>query len=777
MSPITGRLDLTAWRNDDWYEYPLRVRGIDITGIALDMEVRRTGDTSGPALIALGKVTDGQNGATFETQGIHLRGVSTVDGVVTSDVRIRMDRATLQAMPYYGELGEAADFEYAFLIGGRTRLIGKFILPAHAYGSDNANEDRAESTGLGWRSDIPDAGATLSVSQDGGATIAIDGADLISVTAEEAKDAAAAAADALQQTEAISTTSYRAVAGYPEREAIPLNQRGNGMRVQTMVDGRISEWRDDLYAPGGWTGLKTEEELTRRQLQHGTQGQDTIDGLPATLAAQAAAIGRIDRDIAYKDTAITAFTVAPAIAEVGTTVNTVTFHLEETGSGPFAKVITRGDGQTVWWLKSASRDVIAFADATISTDLLTAGDSLIYDWGPTAANAAGLNLANPTAALYSQTIRKLALRLGVFVIAVTLAGNILPASGATGTVTAVNGQPTTFANPDAFLHASGNDTEAHAMTGTLAGRQVTITYNPVNLDVYAITQANGAAVAVPAGSVFVPDFAAMMTSRELWLMPGHNSMSLSSPAASFEEIRTTIDAIMAKRGNNRTLLTMFWLAEAELSLLPYVNELRAYLRKAYPANYVVDAQGRDTYDMLLANSSPADRARGLVSANLRRDDLHPNATGIGLLKDQVLYFRAARMAGTMALTVTTDFTLAVNGKIRIATVRFFNKGHAGIVDKTAGITSVEANGTAQSWFADGVARNLKITVQAAGYLWYSQPASQADPSAFKVNGFAVTPIKTLRDHTTGTNQVVQYADFLLSNRLAVGTVVNLETIA
>lgn len=768
--PMTARHDLTIWRNDDYYEYPIRVVGLDLTDIVLKMEIRFAGDTPGPALVSLVKVTQ-------EAEGVWFLGAPVTYGVPTSLIHIRMNRATIQSLSYDGVLGDTTVREYALLIGGRTRMMGRILIPPHAYGSNDAPAKRGAGKGVTAQTMAPDTGATMTLSADGGATLEIDGADMVAAIGNEAVAAADAAKDALARTEAISTTSYRAVADYPEREAIPLDQRGNGLRVQTMSDGRIVEWRTAQFAPGGWTSLLNEEELTRRALQHGTQGQDTIDGLPATLAAQTAAIGRIDRDIAYKDTAITAFTVAPAVVEIGTTVNAVTFHIEETGSGPFAKVITRGDGQTVWWLKSASHDTIAFADAAFATDLLTGGDSLIYDWGPTAANAVGLNLANPTAALYSQTIRKLALRLGVFVIAVTLAGNVLPASGATGTVTAVNGQPTTFANPDAFLHASGNDTEAHAMTGTLAGRQVTITYNPANLDVYAITQANGAAVAVPAGSVFVPDFAAMMTSRELWLMPGHNSMSLSSPAASFEEIRTTIDAIMAKRGNNRTLLTMFWLAEAELSLLPYVNELRAYLRKAYPANYVVDAQGRDTYDMLLANSSAADRARGLVSANLRRDDLHPNATGIGLLKDQVLYFRNARMAGTMALAVTTDFTLSVNGKTRIASVRFFNKGHAGIVDKAGGIASTDANGMSQSWWADSISRSLAVPVQAAGYVWYSQPASQADPSAFKVNGFAVTGTKTLRNHTTATGQIVQYADFRLSNRLNAGPAINLEIIA
>lgn len=112
-----------------------------------------------------------------------------------------------------------------------------------------------------------------------------------------------------------------------------------------------------------------------------------------------------------------------------------------------------------------------------------------------------------------------------------------------------------------------------------------------------------------------------------------------------------------------------------------------------------------------------------------------------------------------------------------ATLRFRQKGHAGIVDKSAGITSAEANALVSSWWAESTARTLSITAEAAGYLWYSQPASQPDPSAFKVNGFAVNAVKTLRNHTNASGRIEQYADFLLSNRLAVGTVANLETIA
>ncbi|MGC5795898.1 hypothetical protein [Sphingomonas sp. NFX23] len=143
---------------------------------------------------------------------------------------------------------------------------------------------------------------------------------------------------------------------------------------------------------------------------------------------------------------------------------------------------------------------------------------------------------------------------------------------------------------------------------------------------------------------------------------------------------------------------------------------------------------------------------------------------------------------TANLTTDTTFTLVstdanapagstAGTKSATATLRFRQKGHAGIVDKASAITSTEANGMALSWWAEGVARTLSVTVQASGFLWYSQPSSLPDPSAIKVNGFAVAPTKTLRNHTNAFGRVEQYADFLLSNRLAVGTVANLEIIA
>ncbi len=39
----TASLPITVWRNDDVYELPLRVRGLDLTNVALAMQIRMHG--------------------------------------------------------------------------------------------------------------------------------------------------------------------------------------------------------------------------------------------------------------------------------------------------------------------------------------------------------------------------------------------------------------------------------------------------------------------------------------------------------------------------------------------------------------------------------------------------------------------------------------------------------------------------------------------------------------------------------------------------------------
>jgi len=200
----TARLDLSVWRNDDVYEFPLQVRGVDLTGTPMVMQVRSEPDTPGAPFIDLATVTNGN------AQGIRLAGV-TLDGAVSvSDVRIRINKSTLQSLPYVGEVGDASPFAYAFLIAGTTRLVGQLIVLAHAYGSDAAPSGRPDGYGSP-NAYGPATGATLTISATGGATLIIGGADLIEGLIDKARDAAdAALASATAATEAAANITASA---------------------------------------------------------------------------------------------------------------------------------------------------------------------------------------------------------------------------------------------------------------------------------------------------------------------------------------------------------------------------------------------------------------------------------------------------------------------------------------------------------------------------------------------------------------------------------------
>jgi hypothetical protein len=201
-----AQLTLSAWRDDDVFEVPIRVRGWNLTGVAMAMDIRLAPDTPGPALLALTTVTNGN------AQGLRMAGVETVEGVPTSDVRLRINKSALQSLPYSGEIGDPAVLSYALLIGGHTRLYGEFKVLAHAYGSDSAPSSRP--AGYGGRSaagGVASGGATLTIEADGGATVTIDGADQLGPLVDQAGIYATAAATSVgivaalkEQAEAIA---------------------------------------------------------------------------------------------------------------------------------------------------------------------------------------------------------------------------------------------------------------------------------------------------------------------------------------------------------------------------------------------------------------------------------------------------------------------------------------------------------------------------------------------------------------------------------------------
>jgi hypothetical protein len=208
MVPTTATLDLSIWRNDDVYEYPLRVIGPNLTGVSLRAQIRSERDVPGPARIALETVTNGN------AEGVRLASAIFVDGRWVNDVRIRINKSSRQALPYFGDFGDTTMLRWALAIGGRTRIDGRVFVLAHAMDSDNAPLDRTASFGLGGiQGGAPSSGATLTITSDSVAELVIDGADLVERTAATSQDAAARSEVAAAQAGLYATTALGAIGG------------------------------------------------------------------------------------------------------------------------------------------------------------------------------------------------------------------------------------------------------------------------------------------------------------------------------------------------------------------------------------------------------------------------------------------------------------------------------------------------------------------------------------------------------------------------------------
>ena len=200
----TARADLMVWRNDDVWEYPIEVRGIDLRVVSLAMQVRLAPDTPGEPAIDLGKVT------AANAEGLRVAGVRTEAGVIISDLRVRLNQSTRQALPYAGRMGDSAVLAYALLIGGRTRLVGNLTLLPHAYGSNAAPRDRQPGYGAASGAALPSGGAVLSIAGQDVTVLSIDGLDMVQPLVARAETAAGAAEAAQGQAGAAASEAAAA---------------------------------------------------------------------------------------------------------------------------------------------------------------------------------------------------------------------------------------------------------------------------------------------------------------------------------------------------------------------------------------------------------------------------------------------------------------------------------------------------------------------------------------------------------------------------------------
>ncbi|USU06878.1 hypothetical protein NF699_09535 [Sphingomonadaceae bacterium OTU29LAMAA1] len=232
MNRTTAALDLSIWRNDAVYEYPLRIIGPNLTGVSLRAQFRLAADTSGPAIAALETVTNSN------AEGVRLAGAVLQDGRYINDLRIRINKSTRQSMPYMGELGDAAVLAWGLQIDGRTRIQGSARILAHVMDSDGAPTSRLTGYGFSAASaSVPASGATLTISQDGGSTLVIDGADLVTGQVDRA---AAAAASAEQDAQAAEMSAQVAIAA--------------GRWFKTRAEGEAGSNLGQLFSSGDGAG-------------------------------------------------------------------------------------------------------------------------------------------------------------------------------------------------------------------------------------------------------------------------------------------------------------------------------------------------------------------------------------------------------------------------------------------------------------------------------------------------------------------------------------------
>jgi hypothetical protein len=228
-----ARLPLAAWRNELCVR-TIRFVGLDLTGVDMRAQIRLRPDAPGVPLISLATVT------TAAAEGLKLNGVSVTAGVPSSEIVLRINKATMTdatKAPYGGESGADTALAYAIQLGGISRVVGQFIVLANVMDSDAAPTGIADvAHGCTTSGMLPWSAAQLTFS-DTAIEIKIDGVELLAPLVVVATDAAERAEAALAAAEAVAaplTGLAQSVRSLPGG----LTPSANGLDIVD-TDGRI----------------------------------------------------------------------------------------------------------------------------------------------------------------------------------------------------------------------------------------------------------------------------------------------------------------------------------------------------------------------------------------------------------------------------------------------------------------------------------------------------------------------------------------------------------
>lgn len=132
----TARLALGGKRYQA-YSKTMRFVGVDLTGATFRMEVRLKPNTPGEPEIALNTVT------SAAAEGVRLVGVEAINGKPVSTIGIRINKTTMEGLPYLGELGNDDTFAYDLMVKPvgaieQAWVEGAFVAQAAVTGATGA---------------------------------------------------------------------------------------------------------------------------------------------------------------------------------------------------------------------------------------------------------------------------------------------------------------------------------------------------------------------------------------------------------------------------------------------------------------------------------------------------------------------------------------------------------------------------------------------------------------------------------------------------------------
>jgi lysophospholipase L1-like esterase len=274
------------------------------------------------------------------------------------------------------------------------------------------------------------------------------------------------------------------------------------------------------------------------------------------------------------------------------------------------------------------------------------------------ASLLSITLANK--GIGGQTSTMIAARQGGYVPQLTVSGNAIPAAPGSVQVTAIDGNNIhAWSQSYCMFLSSGAENYTHRATGWLAGIHGTLSRTatggpPSTSETYTFTpDAGTTGAACPPNTPWIAD---PQGTDEQWqfIWVGRNDIKLGT-AAEIQTVQNNITAMISfckplykkicllaitnKRDGTENSGSTNWTA---------ITGLNTWMRQTYPQYFVVDAQGRDVRQRLVASYNPnnsqdvTDFGNDVPPSSLMFDVTHPNQYGFAIVAQILSEFITAR---------------------------------------------------------------------------------------------------------------------------------------